>query len=236
MTIADVQSVCGHHSGTDAVFVQGYSALLEGGLEGKRVLEVCCGEGQLAGWLAQNPAVEVVAIDSSAERLEAATRQFGSLSNVNFICGDAANLSRFPAESFDVVVGQASMHHLANNLSQVSKEFSRVLRAGGKALFIYEPLGHNPVVAAIRGIRGARAQWLDESNLFEWALRDFSECFTRYEVFYFSLLAYPCKALPPQSRLTKGLYQHLNALDQRVFERWPRSRKYAANCNVCYWK
>jgi ubiquinone/menaquinone biosynthesis C-methylase UbiE len=199
LTLEDILPACGHHIFTDALFLQGYNLLLEEIVQGKKVLEICCGEGDLTGWLGQVTKSEIVGIDGSERSIETARQKYKHLSNVTFVCGDATDLARFEADSFDVIVGQAAMHHLAGSLSYVSKEYSRVLNEGGNLVFIFEPLGHNPLVAAIRSIHNSRAQYIDESNLFEWAIRDFAANFSRHEIYYFSLFAYFCKALPKSS-------------------------------------
>lgn len=236
LAIGDILAACGHYAGTDALFLQGYNLLLEDHDQDKKVLEVFCGLGDLSGLLGQNSRFEILGIDISEENIRAARQKFQHLPNVTFLCADAIDLSRYEQDSFDMIVGQAAMHHLAHDLESVSKEYSRLVKERGKVVFIFEPLGHNPLIAAVRAIRISRAEWLDESNLFESALRDFGSNFSRYEVYYFSLFAYVCKVLPGNSNATKWLYRKLNALDQKLFERYPRLRKFAANINVCYWK
>jgi ubiquinone/menaquinone biosynthesis C-methylase UbiE len=237
LTLKDTLSACGHYMLTDALFLQGYNLLLEGNAQGKKVLEICCGEGNLTGWLGQVTKSEIVGIDISEQSIQTARKKYEHLTNVTFVCGDATDLSsRYEANSFNMIVGQAAMHHLAGNLAYVSKEYSRVLKQGGKLVFIFEPLGHNPLAAAIRAIHTSFAEYIDESNLFEWAIRDFAANFSRYEIYYFGLFAYFCKALPKNSTVAQWIYRKLNALDQRLFDNHPRLRKYAANFNVCYWK
>lgn len=236
LAMEDILPACGHYTGTDALFLQGYDLLLEENNQGKRVLEVFCGLGDLSGLLGQITQLEIVGIDISEQNIQAARQKFKHLHNVTFDCGDAIDLSRYEENSFDVIVGQAAMHHLAHDIASVSKEYSRLLKEGGKLVFIFEPLGHNPLVAAIRAVRLSYTEWPDESNLYESTLRDFAVNFGRYEIYYFSLFTYFCKALPRSSNVAKWLYKKLNALDQKLFDNYPRLRKFAANINVCYWK
>lgn len=236
LTIEDVASVCGHYDRSDALFLQGYSMLLDSAPNHATVLEICAGRGDLSGWLGQRTTASVIALDACQEYLREAENKYGHLRNVSFVCGDAMDLSAFAAETFDVIVGQAAMHHLAGNLTHVSKEYRRVMKNGGRLMFIFEPLGHNPLVAAIRAVRNTRTEWVDESNLFAWVLNDFASSFSRYEVYYFGLFAYLCKILPRKGRVAGYIYHCLNACDQNLFARWPKLRQYAANFNVCYWK
>ena len=236
--IEDILPACAHYRFTDSLFLQGYNLLLSGDLTNKRVLEICCGEGDLAAWLGRMSPAEIVGIDISEEAIRKATRKHGQLQNVIFKVADALELSDFPAGTFDIVVGQATLHHLSHALPTASKECSRVLKPGGKCLFIFEPLGHNPLIAALRGAVNAASQyqWLDESMLFEWAIKDFAGNFARYEIYYFSLLAYGCKLLPRRLKLSRLIYNFCDGFDQRLFRLAKWTRKYAGNFNVCYWK
>lgn len=234
--LESISSACGHHNFTDALFLQGFELLTAGGLAGKRVLEVCCGLGMLANWVAGRGADEVVAIDGDVDSIAAARDAYAGAANLTFRCGDALDLSEFPDETFDIVVGQATLHHLTNNLPRASHEFHRVLRPGGRCLFIFEPLGHNPVFAAIRAVVNSRKQYIDESMLFQAVFETFGEKFARYELYPFGLVAYPCKALPKKRSLSRRIYYACNRIDQELFRRWPRLSLFAANCNVCFWK
>ncbi len=71
---------------------------------GERILDVGCGTGQLSAQIAAAGA-EVVGIDLSAEMVEAARKEFPSLS---FVVGDARDFSF--AEPFDAVFSNAALH------------------------------------------------------------------------------------------------------------------------------
>jgi SAM-dependent methyltransferase len=53
----------------------------------------------------------------------------------------------FPADTFDMVIGEGILHHL--DLEQSYTEISRVLKPGGLAVFM-EPLGHNIAMRLFR--------------------------------------------------------------------------------------
>lgn len=233
---AELADICGHHNFADAQFEQEYRMALGEDLSGKSVLEICCGAGDLAGWLPQRAGARVVAVGGSAPSVAAAAAKWRHVPNLSFHCGDAAKLPEFADASFDLIVGQAALHHLAGNLRGTADELARLLKPGGRLIFIFEPLGHNPLVAAIRAAHNSWTQWIDEANLYEWILRDFSGRFARYEVYYFGLFAYFCKALPKRAGWARRIYGALNAMDQALFARWPKTRSYAANINICYWK
>jgi len=232
-----LESAMGHYRfGNVPLFRAGYGEIVRAGLNGKVLLEVCAGFGDLAAWLAVNyPGVRVVAIDQFEGTVQIARSKHGHLPAIQFLTGDALNLAQFPDESFDQVIGQATMHHLSNNLPRASKEFARVLKPGGKCIFIYEPLGHNPVIAMFRALLNTRSHSEDESFLFERSIRNFAVNFHRHEVQYFNLLSFWAKGLPPgcgTRRVINGLYR----LDDALFRRFPRLRKYAGCFNAIYWK
>ncbi len=113
-----------------------------GQIEGKQICELGCGGGGLTRELVIRGA-RVSASDISAEALSLTRER-----NKEFIPGqldvqqmDASNLP-YNDQSFDLVVGVSILHHI--DISKAAIEVSRVLKPGGKAVFI-EPLAHNPV-------------------------------------------------------------------------------------------
>ena len=66
-------------------------------------------------------------------------KEFGGRVDVQQM--DAASLL-YNDESFDLVTGIWVLHHL--DIKKTAREVSRVLKPGGKAVFI-EPLAHNPI-------------------------------------------------------------------------------------------
>jgi SAM-dependent methyltransferase len=67
----------------------------------------------------------------------------------------------FPDGTFDAVCGTGILHHL--NLEQAAAEIRRVLKPGGRAVFI-EPLGHNPLINLFRRLT-PKARTTDEHPL-----------------------------------------------------------------------
>src|SRR5205807_1094253 len=74
----------------------------------------------------------------ATQRAEAA----GLADRVDFLVDDA-HATTFPDDSFDLIVGVAILHHL--DLEVALREIRRVLRPGGRAVFL-EPLWHNPLL------------------------------------------------------------------------------------------
>lgn len=121
-----------------------------GELSGRRVLDLGCGYGETACWLAMRGA-RVDAVDISPGMLEVTRRLAGRLG-----LSDRVALHRSPGESlpfpdatFDVAFGHDVLHHL--DLERGRDEIRRVLKPGGRAVFV-EPLGHNPILNLFRNL------------------------------------------------------------------------------------
>ncbi|NQT19704.1 MAG: class I SAM-dependent methyltransferase [Planctomycetes bacterium] len=125
-----------------------YRNVVLGAPEGSRVLEIGCGEGpNLLEFLGAG--IDIVGIDISGrsisraqERLRAAGFDPNAARHAN------AETLDFPEGSFDIICGAAILHHLAD-LSQVGKDIHRMLRPGGRCVFV-EPLGYNPGASLYR--------------------------------------------------------------------------------------
>jgi ubiquinone/menaquinone biosynthesis C-methylase UbiE len=97
---------------------------------GARVLDVGCGTGRLARWIAEQvgPKGSVVGIDPLAERIAIARRN--AAPGISFEVGQAEDLSGFADASFDVVCMSAVFHWIENKPKALG-EVRRVLRPGG---------------------------------------------------------------------------------------------------------
>jgi len=213
------------------LFVAGYSELCRIDLSGKRALEICGGYGKLAGLLAETfPGAAVIGLDLYQASGPAIEEQLKRLPGLSYVAGDAFDLSGYAAESLDLVWGQAALHHLAHDLDKLCREVLRVLKPGGRCVFIFEPLGHNLVVAAIRAVRMARHELGDESNLYFSQLeRMHHSGFARCEVQVFNFLGYPMKALSDRFGFMSRAVQRL---DCWLLQHFPRLLRYGANCNI----
>lgn len=216
------------------LFLAGYSELCRIDLSGKRALEICGGFGKLAAGLAENfPKAEVIGLDLYAASGPEIEEKLKRLPGLSYVAGDAFDLSRFDAESFDLVFGQAALHHLAHDMDGISRQVSRILKPGGRFVFIFEPMGHNHLVAAIRAVRMAKHELGDESNLYLSQFERMSEHFRTCEVQMFNFLGYPMKALSDRFGFMTRLIQHL---DSRLFRSFPKLLRYGANSNVIFTK
>ena len=213
------------------LFLAGYSELCRDDLSGKRALEICGGFGKLAAGLAGAfPQAEVIGLDlyeASGPEIDEWKKRLPGLS---YLAGDAFDLSRFDDESFDLVFGQAALHHLSHDLDGISREVLRVLRPGGRLVFIFEPMGHNLLVAAVRAVNMARFELGDESNLYLSQFERMTKCgFSKCEVQMFNLLGYPMKALSDRFAFLTSAIQKADAW---MFRKFPKLLRYGANCNL----
>jgi SAM-dependent methyltransferase len=112
----------GHSTGADArvPLVAAVAAA-----QPRRVLEVGCGWGDLAAWVARDTQAEVVAVDLSPRMVELARSQ-----GVDASVGDVQELP-FPDASFDVAVAAWMLYHVPD-LDRGLSELSRVLHPGGR--------------------------------------------------------------------------------------------------------
>lgn len=98
--------------------------------EGARVLDVGCGTGRLAHWIAERVGImgAVTGIDPLEERILIARSRGG---NVRFEVGHAEDLRAFEDASFDAVC-MSSVLHWVTDKARALAEVRRVLRPGGR--------------------------------------------------------------------------------------------------------
>jgi 2-polyprenyl-3-methyl-5-hydroxy-6-metoxy-1,4-benzoquinol methylase len=120
---------------------------------GRRVLELGCGRGETALYIASHYDCDVVAVDISERFIAHASKSFRR-SNLEYrvadILADVAHLGRF-----DVVVGNGILHHLRPALGDVLRELRRLVGGIGSMAFI-EPNFLNPYCAFIFGTEVGR--------------------------------------------------------------------------------
>lgn len=212
------------------VFLAGYAELCRLDLNSKAVLEICGGHGELAFRLAQLfPGAQITGLDLYVPDQPAKEGWLTQCPNLSYVAGSAFDLSRFPPNALDLIWGQAALHHLAHSTGDLGREAMRVLKPGGRLVFIFEPLGHNLFVAAIRAMRMSLAEMVDESNLFLSQIEKLAAPFSSCEVQVFNLLGYPMKAFADRLPAINRMVEQADAF---LFRAFPALRRYAANCNI----
>jgi SAM-dependent methyltransferase len=213
-----------------ALFEAGYHELCRLDLNGKAALEVCGGFGELAFRLARTfPSAKVTGLDLYVPEQPTKEGWLAQCPNLSYVAGTAFDLSGFAPNSLDLIWGQASLHHLAHSTGDLSQEAIRVLKPGGRLVFIFEPLGHNLLVAAIRAMRMSMAEMVDESNLFLSQIKKLAVPFSSCQVQVFNLLGYPMKAFADRVPFISHLAEQADAV---LFKTFPALRQHAANCNI----
>jgi len=101
--------------------------------DGQAFLEIGCGDGQVAKYLAEEYNAEVIGIDIDPQRIMLACKNVNGGLNLRYLEADATDLT-FSDDSFDMVLSLGVLHHVQNSLG-VLKEVKRVLKPGGYFVF-----------------------------------------------------------------------------------------------------
>lgn len=119
------------HAETNIRVLQNYLAGLE--LQrGVRALEIGCGAGMVADYLAEAYGAEVAAVDSDPEQIALAQTHFADSPGATFTVADATALP-FADESFDIAISLMTLHHIPR-WELALAEIARALKPGGRAL------------------------------------------------------------------------------------------------------
>jgi SAM-dependent methyltransferase len=124
-----------YDDGADAPWHRMLKPLLRG-LGGRRVLEIGCGRGGFAVWLAELPPAlrpaEVMASDVSsvAVRMAEDRGRARGVANVTYRVGDLMGLD-WPDASFDAIISCETIEHVPSSRVALH-ELARVLRPGGR--------------------------------------------------------------------------------------------------------
>lgn len=97
-------------------------------------LELGCGIGAVAAFLAENYSMRVWGTDTDPAQIQIARQRHPETAHLSFRVEDAANLS-FEDADFDLVVSQNVFHHMAKWQTAV-REIARVLKLGGYLLWL----------------------------------------------------------------------------------------------------
>jgi SAM-dependent methyltransferase len=196
---------------------QYYQGWLRARSAGKRVLDYCCGSGEIAIFAAQCGG-DTMGIDLSPEgianaRLNAARE--GVAENCKFEVMDA-EATHFPDNTFDTVVEYGALHHL--EFDRAMRELARIMKPAGEMISI-EALRHNPLIHLYRKLTPhLRTEWevghilgvhdLDRARAY------FGEVHARF--FHLAALA----AVPfRNTRLFQPLRRFLDRVDEGILKK-----------------
>ena len=116
-----------------------------------KVLEIGCAEGDGLNYLVNKINVTAVGIDISEKFIEVANQSYKN-TNLTFQVVDFNDATSFKGgieyETFDYIIGNGILHHLYYNLDNSLVNLHKLLKPGGKIIFI-EPNIYNPYVALI---------------------------------------------------------------------------------------
>lgn len=137
-----------HYKANPTLHVYRKMQAILGCVEGKRVLEYGCGEG----WSTRDLAAAGAIVDAFDISEQGVSNTMRTVTTAGFrdrctVRRMAAEELDYGADTFDVAVGFAILHHLS--LKKALLELHRVLRPGGRAIFA-EPLGTNPLLNLYR--------------------------------------------------------------------------------------
>jgi SAM-dependent methyltransferase len=158
--------------------------------------------------------------DVAIEKGRLRARQKG-LANVRLEAMNAEAME-FPDDSFDLVFGSGIIHHL--DIDRAFAEIARVLRPGGRAVFV-EPLGLNPVIELYRRFT-PNARTPDEHPLLREDFRRFEAAFGSTTCRFYgltTLAAVPFRrtaARAPLLSLTRAVDRGLFALPAVKWWAW----------------
>jgi SAM-dependent methyltransferase len=194
----------------------------------KRILEIGCGMGVFALFLARQDA-EVYVVDIAPARLDFLRRQARALGlsyRIHIVCASAEALP-FPEKYFDAVYTKSVLIH--TQLEKSAAEAARVLKIGGMGVFV-EPMGHNPFANIYRSTL-APAEWKEITTYFDRQrlgilAKAFGHAHVRF-FYLFSFLAFFWQFGLRSRLLFKTSVRLLNAADSALFRAFPSLRRFA---------
>lgn len=200
-----------------------------GSLAGRDVLDLGCGIGDLSLHALQRGAT-VTALDLSPRLAEITRERVAAIGCDAQVVAAPAEASGLPDDSFDVVLGRWIIHHL--DVATAARELSRLLRPGGKAVFI-ETSSLNPLLRFARnhlvGRFGIpRFGTADEHPLgkehYDALSREFKSFRVDAPFFYFFVLA---DRHTPERLKRPAIKAATQWLDRQIWRWLPALRRYS---------
>jgi SAM-dependent methyltransferase len=137
---------------TEIDYVMTYVEALRPAMSHADVLDFGCGPGRLT-YAFGDHFRHAVGVDISASMIALAEQRRGVTADCDFVQNGRDDLSVFADQSFDLVYSRIVLQHIPTNLARsYVKEFVRVLRPGGLALFQVPDRLLSPVDRVSRGL------------------------------------------------------------------------------------
>ena len=176
------------------------------------ILDYGCGIGSSLKKVIEFNPKKITGIDISDISIEKAKKTIKTdNSNVELFVDNCEN-TKFNDDTFDIIYGTGILHHL--NIEICLKEIHRILKPGGKFLFI-EPLGTNPLINFYRKLT-PKSRSKDEHPLVGKDFNLIEDQFVKSKVKYYgflTLIFFPFYFSPKSSTVFKILMK----FDQLLF-------------------
>jgi 2-polyprenyl-3-methyl-5-hydroxy-6-metoxy-1,4-benzoquinol methylase len=207
-------------SNSDSFFRKAYVKFTQllGNIEGKKILDVGCGTGNLSFFLAYKRA-NVTGIDLSNNFIQLCKETATKLQLPIDFKEMNAQLPDFSEGSFDIIVGSRIIHHLPD-IKLFLGECKRLLKKGGYIVFI-EPLKKNPIVQLNRKFYAPMARTRHEHPLLMsdvMVARNVFGNIQHYEYFLISPLAMFFNRIVKKTSLFKLSYKFLNIVESPLYK------------------
>lgn len=184
---------------------------------GKTVLEIGCGTGDFAAWMATAGAEFVRAIDVSGEAIRAAVEKF-KIPNLSFGCDDVSGaVENCPSRPFDIVVMVGVLEHMIDP-ANILKLISENLMHSKSQLVITCPMHLNP-----RGYIWAALKYLFDAPMSLTDRHEITPAWIKYQAEQLDLDLVACESVDMSwgtgSRMIEDYLQRL----PKVFPDMPKS-------------
>ena len=111
------------------------------------VLEIGCGMGIMANMMAAKTTAKILGVDLCEPFIEAARKEFNN-PRLSFEIMDFNKAEDFINRKFNYIIGNGILHHLYYHLDSALVNIRKLLKPGGKMIFL-EPNIYNPYVSLI---------------------------------------------------------------------------------------